>query len=132
VRVQLLALGAGLLVAAPGTVSYAAEEAKPEDKGFFEQLGEDIVEGATGLKEQAAAAVPDVPSGAVVAFNRDKCPLGWRSFPPAAGRVIRGTGDSGDGRPVGRMEIGEKELVEGGDDVMVGLPWVGLLICEKE
>jgi len=106
--------------------------APAEEKGVFEKLGDDIVEGATALKDQAAAAVPDVPSGAVVAFNRDKCPLGWSSFLPANGRVVRGTGDAGDGQTIGPMQIGEQQVVDSGSDVKVGVPWVGLLMCEKD
>ena len=115
------------------------EGAKEGEKGFFGNLKDDIVEGAESVKQEAAAAVPDVPSGAVVAFNREKCPAGWSEFPPASGRVIRGTGDSGDGKPIHSMQIGEAEKADTasrnadeGDYVRAGLPWLGLLICEKD
>lgn len=106
--------------------------AKEDEKGFFGKLKDDIVEGAESVKQEAAAAVPDVPSGAVVAFNRAQCPPGWSEFPPAAGRVIRGTGDAGDGKSVQSMEIGEAGKADGGDEVTAGVPWLGLLVCEKD
>ncbi len=140
----LIGVGGGLAVAAEDTPA-ADGGAKPEsdakegEKGFFGKLKDDVVEGAESLKEDAAAAVPDVPSGAVVAFNRDKCPIGWSEFPPAAGRVIRGTGDSGDGKPVHAMQIGETEKADTasrnadeGDYVRAGVPWLALLICERD
>jgi len=120
------------MLGAGGLAMAADDPTKESEKGVLEKLGDDIVEGATALKDKAAAAVPDVPSGAVVAFNRDTCPLGWSSFLPAAGRVVRGVGDPGDGRPVIKMENGEAQLADSGDDVKVGTPWVGLLMCEKD
>lgn len=140
----LVGLGAGAAMAADdkpaGDGSATAPGgAKQEEKGLLDKLKEDIVEGAEAVKQKAAAAVPDVPSGAVVAFNREKCPAGWSEFPPASGRVIRGTGDSGDGKPVHAMQIGETEKAdtasrhaEEGNYVRAGLPWLGLLICEKD
>lgn len=134
----LLGHGAGIALAVAADEKPAAADEKPaeagqkEDKGFFGKLKDDIVEGAESVGESAAAAVPDVPSGAVVAFNRDECPLGWSAFPPADGRVIRGTGNAGDGKPVARMQIGEASLADDGDDVPAATPWLGLLYCEKD
>ncbi|MGD9537585.1 MAG: hypothetical protein AB7P52_12800 [Alphaproteobacteria bacterium] len=125
--------GIGLAMAAdepPAAAEGGAEQG--EDKGFFGKLKDDIVEGAQSVGEGAAAAVPDVPSGAVVAFNRDACPLGWSPFPPAEGRVIRGTGNTGGDRTVSRMQIGEASKADDGDDVPASLPWLGLLYCEKD
>lgn len=146
--VLFVGLAAGVAMAAEDTGAADAKEGdtpkegeapKEGEKGFFGKLKDDIVEGAESVKQEAAAAVPDVPSGAVVAFNRDKCPVGWSEFPPAAGRVIRGTGDSGDGKPVHSMQIGETEKADTasrnadeGDYVRAGVPWLGLLICEKD
>ena len=131
-RFSIVALGLAATLALGTAWAEDPPKAPEEEKGVFEKLGDDIVEGATALKDQAAAAVPDVPSGAVVAFNRDKCPLGWSSFLPAAGRVVRGVGDSGDGQTIGPMQIGEQQEADSGSDVKVGVPWVGLLMCEKD
>ena len=131
-RILFVALGLTATLALRTAWAEDPPKAPDEEKGVLEKLGDDIVEGATALKDQAAAAVPDVPSGAVVAFNRDKCPLGWSSFLPAAGRVVRGTGDSGDGQTIGPMQIGEQQEADSGNDVKVGVPWVGLLMCEKD
>lgn len=37
-----------------------------------------------------------LPSGAIVAFDRDDCPPEWVDFNPADGRVLIGTGKMGD------------------------------------
>ncbi len=135
---EIAALVALAALIAIGSAALAEDQPPPapgtseQDKGFFDELKDDIVEGAESVQQETAAALPDVPSGAVVAFNREKCPAGWSEFPPAEGRVIRGTGDSGDGRPVRPMEIGEAVPADRGREVMIGVPWLGLLICEKD
>jgi microcystin-dependent protein len=39
----------------------------------------------------------DIPSGAVLAFDLDRCPAGWAPFSPAAGRTIIGVNDGANG-----------------------------------
>lgn len=112
----------------------AADESAEEEEsgGFFD----DIREGVSSLADDAAATVPDVPSGAVVAFNRDECPLGWSAFPPADGRVIIGLDSSGEMGPDQRLSIGETSI-DAEDDpdethMKASLPWLALLYCEKD
>lgn len=107
-----------------------AESAEEDSGGFFD----DIREGVSSLADEAVATVPDVPSGAVIAFNRDECPLGWSPFPPADGRVIIGLDTNGDERPL--LSIGEPEAARqaaaGDARVSASLPWLALLYCEKD
>lgn len=61
-------------------------------------LQEQIDELTSSLREeiQQGRTVPrrTVPKGAVIAFNDDQCPKGWKKFKNAAGRVIVGVGKS--------------------------------------
>lgn len=130
-----MALALTLALLAPPIVTFAedteGEEGEEDEGGFFS----DLKEGVVGLKDKAAAQVPDVPAGAVIAFNREECPLGWREFPPAVGRVLMGTGDLGGDETIEPMQIGEASEAAAADDdkaVTAGVPWLGLLYCEKE
>jgi len=78
-----------------------------ESSSFFD----DIREGVANLADGAVASVPDVPSGAVIAFNRDECPLGWSRFPPADGRVIIGLSADEDNGPDQLLSISEPSRV---------------------
>ncbi len=118
----------------PAAEEPAAGESEEEEEsgGFFS----DIKEGVSALADKAAAQIPDVPAGAVIAFNRDECPGGWSDFPPAVGRAIIGAGDLGDGNAIAPMAIGGGERAaaapKSGASVTAGAPWLGLLICEKD
>jgi microcystin-dependent protein len=39
----------------------------------------------------------EIPSGAVLAFDLDRCPAGWAPFSPAAGRTVIGVNDGANG-----------------------------------
>ncbi|MCG8424475.1 MAG: hypothetical protein MJE77_41815 [Proteobacteria bacterium] len=54
-----------------------------------------------------------LPSGAVLSFNRGRCPPGWREYGPAYGRFIRGIDRSGSIDPDGVREVGSVQ-----DDVL--------------
>lgn len=47
-----------------------------------------------------------MPPGAVVAFNREQCPSGWREYLPARGRFVRGIDPAGERDPGGVREPG--------------------------
>lgn len=56
----------------------------------------------------AYAQGPELPSGAVVAFDLKECPEGWDDFKPAAGRFLVGVGRLiEDDHPRFRFRLGE-------------------------
>jgi hypothetical protein len=129
-----LTLTLGLLAAPLVSAAQASETDKgnEDEGGFFSDLKEGVVE----LKDKAAAQVPDVPTGAVVAFNRETCPLGWREFPPAVGRVVMGAGDLSGDATIVLMQIDDPSEAAAASDkdsaVSAGVAWLGLLYCDKE
>src|SRR4051812_31775162 len=50
-----------------------------------------------------------IPSGAIMAFDRDRCPSGWDPFKPLDGRVVVGVGAGVDLTPRNRGDFGGKE-----------------------
>jgi microcystin-dependent protein len=61
----------------------------------------------------------DIPSGAVMAFDLERCPAGWAPFAPAAGRAIIGDNDGRNGlspRPHGTV-LGEENHVLTADEL---------------
>lgn len=56
---------------------------------------------------QNIIARASIPSGAVIAFNSNICPSGWREYSRAYGRFIRGIDKADSGiDPDGRREVG--------------------------
>ena len=70
--------------------------------------------GAVFAKSCSPIAV-DMPDGAVVAFDRQECPSGWREFDDAEGRFIVGTGRHSEFDRYG-VELTELQLEDMGGD----------------
>ncbi len=69
------------------------------DKSAKEAIDRKILEVERIIREglpQEIIGKISLPHGAVIAFNRDTCPSGWREYTPAYGRFIRGIDRSGD------------------------------------
>lgn len=76
------------------------------------ECAQQAVEAALAAREAHRIAVP---SGAVMAFNLPKCPVGWRPFQPAAGRVVVGAGEGNrdmHDQPLTKREVGDSAGAE--------------------
>jgi hypothetical protein len=58
-------------------------------------VNEQIIK-STNLNASEIIGKVSMPSGAVIAFNKTKCPIGWTEYMPAQGRFIRGIDKSGN------------------------------------
>jgi len=100
-------------------------------KNFFDDYGV--------FRGQTAAVLDPVPSGAVMAFNLDACPTGWRDFMQAQGRFIAGVHTNTQAihqtiqsspPQFGAADFVLRAVRNG--DAQLGLPpYVALRYCEK-
>jgi hypothetical protein len=67
-----------------------------------------LAAGSAGADDDTVGA--QVPSGAVVAFDRTNCPSGWSAYSKANGRVVVGTLPGGTVAAVVGTRLGDKEV----------------------
>src|SRR5215471_8524467 len=91
----------GLLVVCLLVFAAALMAAKPQAKSGSDPLSIEgnVVKITTlevgGKNVGDAIQQLDAMPGAVMSFNRDSCPAGWKEYSPAYGRFIRGIDKSG-------------------------------------
>ena len=83
-------IGAGALAASSSLYNLKAENPTNQNK-LTASNWDALVSEVENLKNQLANQAPDVPSGAVMAFNLSSCPDGWSPFTEANGRFIMGS-----------------------------------------
>lgn len=98
VTAQLFAVRAGLAESTEALRGQPLAAAAPTEGQILQFTGgawTAVTPTAPGAPTPAPA--PSVPSGAVMAFDLERCPAGWAPFAPAAGRTIIGVNDGGNG-----------------------------------
>ena len=83
-------IGAGALAASSSLYNLKAENPTNQNR-LTASNWDTLVKEVENLKDQLANQAPDVPSGAVMAFNLSSCPDGWSPFTEANGRFIMGS-----------------------------------------
>ena len=83
-------IGAGALAASSSLYNLKAENPTNQNK-LTASNWDALVSEVENLKNQLANQAPDVPSGAVMAFESENCPDGWTRYEKADGRFIMGT-----------------------------------------
>ena len=79
-------------------------------------IGDWFDERVAAIVRSGGGVVIAIPSSAVVAFDSDECPAGWRAEPRAAGRFIVGTGAHSEFNSYGNS-VAVKSLGQvGGED----------------
>ena len=83
-------IGAGALAASSSLYNLKAENPTNQNR-LTASNWDTLVSEVENLKDQLANQAPDVPSGAVMAFESENCPDGWTRYEKADGRFIMGT-----------------------------------------
>ena len=83
-------IGAGALAASSSLYNLKAENPTNQNR-LTASNWDTLVREVENLKDQLANQAPDVPSGAVMAFESENCPDGWTRYEKADGRFIMGT-----------------------------------------
>lgn len=83
-------IGAGALAASSSLYNLKAENPTNQNR-LTASNWDTLVSEVEKLKDQLANQAPDVPSGAVMAFESENCPDGWTRYEKADGRFIMGT-----------------------------------------
>ena len=83
-------IGAGALAASSSLYNLKAENPTNQNR-LTASNWDTLVSEVENLKDQLANQAPDVPSGAVMAFDSPNCPEGWTRFTQADGRFIMGS-----------------------------------------